>query len=88
MLTSYAAPPMHRQICGGADLPPVWPLAEGKHRGVSFDSLYKTVLLAALADPVLYELLAPLDALRDGRARERRLAERELVKHVRERPHA
>ena len=87
MLTSYAAPPLNRQISGGSDLPPVWPLAEGTHRGVSLDPLYKTVPLAARADPVLYELLALLDALRDGRARERKLAERELVKRVRERPH-
>lgn len=44
--------------------------------------------LAARADPHLYELLALLDALRDGRARERTLAEREIVKHVREHPPA
>ena len=88
MLTSYAAPPLDRQISGGPDLPPVWPFAMGKHRGVSIESLYKTVPLAARADTNLYELLALLDALRDGRARERSLAEREIVKRARERPHA
>lgn len=88
MLTSYAAPPLDRQISSGSDLPPVWPLATGQHRGVSLNSLYKNVPLAARADPHLYELLALLDALRDGRARERSLAEREIVKRVRERPHA
>ena len=88
MLTSYAAPPLNRQISSGPDLPPVWPYAMGKHRGVSLEPLHKTVPLAARADPRLYELLALLDALRDGRARERNLAEREIVKRVRERPHA
>ena len=88
MLTAYAAPPLSQQISSGSDLPPVWPFALGKHRGVSLDPLYKTVPLAARADPRLYELLALLDALRDGRARERSLAENEIVKRLRERPHA
>ena len=86
VLTSYAAPPLDRQISSGPDLPPVWPFAMGKHRGVSLEPLYKTVPLAARADPHLYELLALLDALRDGRARERSLAEREIVKRVRAQP--
>ena len=44
--------------------------------------------LAAQADPRLYELLALLDALRDGRARERSFAKSEIVKRIRERPNA
>ena len=88
MLTSYAAPPLNRRISGGTDLPPVWPFARGEHRGVSLEPLHQMVPLAARADPSLYELLALLDALRDGRARERSLAEREIAKRVRERPHA
>ena len=88
VLTSYAAPPLNREIAGGSELPPVWPLPEGEHRGVSLEPLYKTAPTAALKDPVLYELLALLDALRDGRARERKLAERELVKRVRACLHA
>lgn len=88
MLTSYAAPPLNRHISSGPDLQPVWPFAMGQHRGVSLEPLYKNVPLAARADPRLYELLALLDALREGRARERRLAEREVVKRVREHPHA
>jgi hypothetical protein len=86
--TSYAAPPLARQIAGGADLPPVWPYAEGKQRGVGLEPLYKTVPAAALRDPVLYELLALIDALRDGRARERRLAEQELSARLHRQLHA
>jgi hypothetical protein len=76
--TSYAAAPLAVHIAGGADLPPVWPYAEGTVRGVSLEPLYKTVPAAALRDPALYEFLALIDALRDGRARERKLAESEL----------
>ncbi len=88
MLTSYAAPPLNRLISSGTDLPPVWPLATGEHLGTSLEPLYKMVPLAARADPSLYKLLALMDALRDGRARERSLAEREIVERIRERPHA
>ena len=88
MLTSYAAPPLNRHISSGPDLQPVWPFAMGQHRGVSLEPLYKNVPLAARADPHLYELLALMDAIRDGRARERSLAEREIVKRIREHSHA
>ena len=33
----------------------------------------------SLRDPILYELLALVDAIRDGRARERKMAEKELI---------
>ena len=90
MLTSYAAPPLNRRISGvgGTDLPPVWPLASGLDRGVSLAPLHKMVPLAARADAGLYELLALLDALRDGRARERNLAEQDIIRRARRRPDA
>jgi hypothetical protein len=53
----------------------VWPFPEGEHRGVTLEPLYKSAP-AALRDPFLYELLALIDALREGRVRERKLAER------------
>jgi hypothetical protein len=43
---------------------------------------------AALRDPALYEKLALVDALRDGRVRERKLAEQELKKLLRNKRHA
>jgi len=81
--TSYAAPPLNREIEPGSEPPPVWPFPEGQHRGVSLEPLYKSAPAAALRDPVLYELLALIDALREGRARERKLAEKELVARIR-----
>jgi hypothetical protein len=76
--TAYAAPPLSDQIADNGDLPPVWPDAEGDVRGVTLEPLHKSAPKASRKDPVLHELLALIDALRDGRARERRLAEREL----------
>jgi hypothetical protein len=60
-------------------LPPVWPFAEGHQRGVTLEPLYKAVAAAALGDPFQYELLALIDALGEGRARERELAESDLI---------
>ena len=80
--TSYAAAPLNRMIVASADLPPVWPHPEGSVRGVSLEPLYRSVPAAALRDPALYELLALIDAMRDGRARERKLAQEELSKRI------
>ena len=76
--TGYAAAPLNKVISGSSDPPPVWPYAEGSVRGVAFAPLYPSVPAAALQDARLYELLALVDAIRDGRARERNLAAKEL----------
>jgi len=81
--TSYAAPPLNSEIAPGDELPPVWPSRDGQVRGIALAPLYETAPSAALRDPRLYELLSLADALRDGRARERKIAERELVKRLR-----
>ncbi len=81
--TAYAAPPLNAQIVDSSDLPPVWPDPEGNVRGVGFEPLSRAVPKAVRKDPVLYELLALIDALRDGRARERQMAERELIARLR-----
>lgn len=88
MLTSYAASPLRDEISGGEDPPPVWPTPDGDHRGVSLEPLYKTVPIAARRDRFLYEMLALVDALRDGRAREKRLAEKHLISRLHRRTHA
>lgn len=80
--TGYAAPPLDQSITGSSEPPPVWPYAEGKVRGYAFAPLYRTVPEAALRDPALYELLALVDAIRDGRARERNLARQALEKRL------
>jgi hypothetical protein len=82
--TSYGAAPLCGLIALGDDPIPVWPYADGKQRGVSLAPLYETAPVAAMRDEPFYELLALADVLRDGRARERKLAETELHRRLRE----
>jgi hypothetical protein len=76
--TGYAAPPLNKHIVASGEPVPVWPDAEGPARGFAFTPLFPSVPKAAKHDPKLYELLALVDAIRDGRARERELATKEL----------
>lgn len=62
------------QTRSSESLPPVWPHARGKVEGYSLSPLHPTVPEAALHDEEFYELLALVDAIRDGRAREREIA--------------
>jgi hypothetical protein len=82
MPTGYAAEPLKSRISAGNDPPPVWPFPGGKTRGYSFAPLYKTVPQAASRDRYLYEVLALIDAIRDGRSRERQMAEQELKQRL------
>jgi hypothetical protein len=82
--TSYAAAPLRDMIAPGSEPVPVWPYEGGKQRGVAFAPLYKTAPIAALRDPSFYEYLVLADALRDSRVRERKLAENELHRRLRE----
>lgn len=86
MPTGYAAEPLKSLVVAGDEPPPVWPYSEGLVRGISFKPLYAKVPVAAKLDPHLYEILALLDAIRDGRVRERNLAERELLLRLGEHP--
>lgn len=60
----------------------VWPSGRGKARGQSIIPLYPSVPNAALKDQQLYELLALVDAIRVGRAREKELAIKELKSRI------
>lgn len=76
--TAEATRPLADHFHQDFPLPPVWPYAEGPLRGIAFSPLYKNVPQAALRDSKLYELLALVDAIREGRTREREIAIREL----------
>lgn len=80
--TAEAAAPLNRHFPQDFALQPVWPDAEGSVRGIEFSPLYKNVPAAALRDPKLYELLALVDAIREGRAREREIAIHELTARI------
>src|SRR5258708_5689677 len=77
--TAEAAPPLNQILAQDFPLPPVWAHAAGPLRGIAFSPLYKNVPQAALKDPKLYELFALVNAIREGRAREREIAIRELT---------
>ena len=79
--TADAGPPLNQQFAKSLN-PPVWPYAEGSVRGIAFSPLYKNVPAAALRDAELYKLLALVDAIREGRARERDIAIRELTTRI------
>ena len=80
--TSYAALPLRELIMQPDEPPPVWPDPEGSERGYEFFPLYSSVPHACKVDSKLYELLALVDAIRDGRARERNFAVKEIEARI------
>lgn len=80
--TADAAPPLSQQLTQNFLAKPVWPHAEGAVVGAEFSPLYKNVPMAAMRDGKLYELLALVDAIREGRVREREIAIRELTARI------
>jgi hypothetical protein len=80
--TSYAAPPLVDLLASSEENVPVWPYPEGVSRGYSIEPLHPSAPQAARKDPALYEILALIDALREGMVRERQLAEAELRRRI------
>lgn len=88
MPTAWAAPVMAGKVTSSDQVPPVWRDPDGKVQGASVEPLYPTTPAAARRDPELYALLALVDALRIGRARERAIAEKELTSRLSAHAHA
>jgi len=78
MPTAWAAPVMQGKFGGKDQLAPIWPDPDGDVQGATVKPLYPSVPHAARVDKKLYDLLALVDALRIGRARERQWAEKEI----------
>lgn len=78
--TSYSGPSLRTQIISGKDPIPVWPYGEGEERGVALKPLYPSVpeAVSKHLDPLFYDLLTLIDAIRSGRAREKQLAIQKL----------
>lgn len=83
MPTIYTVDPLKSFFPETEEPQPVWPDPMGEVRGISFSPLYKSVPRAAGKDQALYELLALVDAIRGGRAREREMATREIQHRLR-----
>ncbi len=77
--TAVSSPLFSESIVTG-DETYVWKCKEGTHRGQSVTPLFHTVPQAVKQDDELYSLLAIVDALRIGRARERNFAIQALDK--------
>lgn len=78
--TGHAAPVLSAHFGSTDTLPPVWPHPTGSVRGRAFDPLYRSVPIAAAADPNMYAAMALVDAIRGGSARDRELSARLLAK--------
>jgi hypothetical protein len=78
--TGVLAPPLNALL--SATEGPVWPSADGTARGYALAPLYRTAPAAAQRDARVHEVLALIDALREGGARERELAMRELRRRL------
>lgn len=78
--TAHSASPLNSVIQSGEHY--VWASGTGTLRGQSILPLYPSVVAAIKEDAVLYELLALIDAIRVGRAREKELAIQELKKRI------
>jgi predicted transcriptional regulator len=78
--TAHSAAPL-RELIQSAE-PYVWPSGKGTLRGQSIVPLYPSVVDAVQNDSKLHELLALVDSLRVGKAREKELAIAELRKRI------
>ena len=78
MPTAHAAPVLAGRIDQGTDPVPVWPTPDGSVRGESFEPLHRCVPIASARDPLFYDVMALVDAIRGGRAREQKIASKLL----------
>jgi hypothetical protein len=78
--TAHSAPPLNTIIV--SEEPYVWPHGNGEVRGQAITPLHPKVPEAALKDERFYHLVALVDALRVGKAREKEIANKELKKRI------
>ena len=74
--TAHSAAPLNSIIVSEEHY--VWPSGKGNLRGQAIMPLYPSVVDAVQKDEMLHELLALVDAIRVGRAREKEIAINEL----------
>ena len=78
--TAHSAPPLNKIISSKEAY--VWPYGQGNLRGQAITPLHPKAPEAALKDENFYILMALVDALRVGRAREKELALQELKQRI------
>lgn len=72
--TAFEAPALKGALMSAGEYIYVWPDAKGNEKGQSVSPLFKSVPEAVKKDPLLYEYLALVDAIRLGNPRESKLA--------------
>lgn len=78
--TAHSHPYFKEKLISNQDL--VWPYEDGDTRGQAIKPLYAGAPTAIQRDEVLYKLLAAIDILRVGQAREHLMAKEELEKYI------
>lgn len=78
--TGHSARPLSNFIT--SNIPFVWPYAKGAVQGMAIEPLYPAAVKASLQDEKLYELLALVDGIRVGKAREKEIAKKELEQRI------
>ena len=81
--TAIGAPVLAKHFAAGGSPVPVWPTPDGTTYGFEIVPLHPSVPQAALRDQALYDVLALVDAIRVGAAREREIAVKELQAQLR-----
>ena len=80
MPTAFAAHVMAGKLMSAGEIITVWPDATASNKGQAITPLFKSVTHAARQDSKLYDLLALVDAIRIGNARETQVAGEMLQK--------
>lgn len=80
--TGANAAPLNQHFVASNEAPLIWPSSDGSVRGQSLLPLHPSVTEAVKVDSSLYELLALVDAIRCGAAREREMAISEIGKRL------
>ena len=73
--TATFSPAFRERFTKPGDLIMVWPYSKGKEIGEGLVPIYPTVPIACSKSPALYELMATIEVLRVGKAREKAAAE-------------
>ncbi len=82
--TTYAAPVLVNRLFSSGEHCYVWPDGQGKQKGIALTPIHPSVPRAVRDDPVVYELLALIDAMRVGKPREADLAKNIFSQLVRQ----
>lgn len=83
IVTAHSAEPLIGRIVVSDDDRLVWPHPEGTEFGDAIEPLYRSAPEAARRNPKLHRRLALVDALRIGRAREKKMAAEALDEELR-----